>query len=153
VRIGNRVDVQANATIDRATVGETRIGDGTKIDNLVQIGHASDVGENTLLCSQTGLAGSSEVGNNVILAGQVGVAGHCAIGDGVIITAQSGVSHDIPAGKTISGSPGFDNRTWLRAVTVFQRLPELIRRLDRAEKQIATLSSPAHEPTPNDGPQ
>jgi UDP-3-O-[3-hydroxymyristoyl] glucosamine N-acyltransferase len=147
VRIGNRVDVQANATVDRATVGETRIGDGTKIDNLVQVGHASHVGENTLICSQTGLAGSSEVGSNVILAGQVGVAGHCSIADGVIITAQSGVSHDIPAGKTISGSPGFDNRTWLRAVTIFQRLPELIKRLDRAEKKIAALTATSIEPS------
>jgi UDP-3-O-[3-hydroxymyristoyl] glucosamine N-acyltransferase len=151
VRIGNRVDVQANATIDRATVGETRIGDGTKIDNLVQVGHASHVGENTLVCSQTGLAGSSEVGNNVILAGQVGVAGHCSIADGVIITAQSGVSHDIPAGKTISGSPGFDNRTWLRAVTIFQRLPELIKRLDRAEKKIAALSATSDETDQSEG--
>jgi UDP-3-O-[3-hydroxymyristoyl] glucosamine N-acyltransferase len=137
VRLGNRVDVQANATIDRATVGETRIGDGTKIDNLVQVGHASHVGENTLICAQTGLAGSSEVGNNVILAGQAGVAGHCTVGDGVILTAQSGISHDIPAGKIISGSPGFDNRLWLRAVTIFQRLPELMKRLDRAEKRLA----------------
>jgi UDP-3-O-[3-hydroxymyristoyl] glucosamine N-acyltransferase len=137
VRIGNRVDVQANATIDRATVGETRIGDGTKVDNLVQVGHASHVGENTLICAQTGLAGSSVVGNNVILAGQAGVAGHCTVGDGVILTAQTGVSHDIAAGKMISGSPGFDNRVWLRAVTIFQRLPELLKRLDRVEKRLA----------------
>ena len=137
VRLGDRVDVQANACIDRATVGETRIGAGSKIDNLVQIGHASHVGENTLLCSQTGLAGSSVVGNNVILAGQAGVAGHCAVGDGVILTAQSGISHDIPAGKVISGSPGFDNRVWLRAVAIFQRLPELLKRLDRLEKKLA----------------
>lgn len=137
-RLGNRVDVQANATIDRATVGATEIGDGTKVDNLVQIGHGSRVGENTLICAQTGLAGSSVVGSNVILAGQAGVAGHCTVGDGVILTAQSGISHDIPAGKTISGSPGFDNRVWLRAVTIFQRLPELLKRLDRLEKQIAS---------------
>jgi UDP-3-O-[3-hydroxymyristoyl] glucosamine N-acyltransferase len=136
VRLGNRVDVQANATIDRATVGATRIGDGTKVDNLVQIGHGSRVGENTLICAQTGLAGSSVVGNNVILAGQTGVAGHCTVGDGVILTAQSAVSHDVPAGKVISGSPGFDNRVWLRAVSIFQRLPELLKRLDRLEKQI-----------------
>ena len=103
--------------IDRATVGETRIGDGTKVDNLVQVGHASHVGENTLICAQTGLAGSSIIGNNVILAGQTGVAGHCTVGDGVILTAQSAVSHDVPAGKIISGSPGFDNRVWLRAVS------------------------------------
>jgi UDP-3-O-[3-hydroxymyristoyl] glucosamine N-acyltransferase len=143
VRLGNRVDVQSNACIDRATVGATEIGDGTKVDNLVQIGHGSRVGENTLLCAQTGLAGSSVVGNNVILAGQTGVAGHCAVGDGVILTAQSAVSHDVPPGKMISGSPGFDNRVWLRAVTIFQRLPELLKRLDRLEKKVAAQSPPA----------
>ena len=137
VRLGNRVDVQANACVDRATVGATEIGAGTKIDNLVQVGHGSTVGENTLLCAQTGLAGSSIVGNNVILAGQTGIAGHCSVGDGVILTAQSAVSHDIPPGKVISGSPGFDNRIWLRAVALFQRLPELARRLDRLEKSVA----------------
>ena len=136
VRLGDRVDVQANACIDRATVGATEIGAGSKVDNLVQVGHGSKVGENTLLCAQTGLAGSSVVGNNAILAGQTGVAGHCTLGDGVILTAQSGVSHDVPAGKMISGSPGFDNRLWLRAVAVFQRLPELIKRLDRLEKTV-----------------
>jgi UDP-3-O-[3-hydroxymyristoyl] glucosamine N-acyltransferase len=136
VRLGDRVDVQANATIDRATVGATQIGNGTKVDNLVQIGHGSHVGENTLICSQSGLAGSSVVGNNAILAGQAGVAGHCTLGDGVILTAQTGVSHDIPAGKIISGSPGFDNRVWLRAVSIFQRLPEVLKRLDRVEKKL-----------------
>ena len=137
VRIGDRVDVQANACIDRATVGATEIGAGTKVDNLVQVGHGSRVGRDTLICAQTGLAGSSLIGNNVILAGQTGIAGHCSVGDGVILTAQSAVSHDIPAGKMISGSPGFDNRIWLRAVTIFQRLPELLKRLDRLEKKLA----------------
>jgi UDP-3-O-[3-hydroxymyristoyl] glucosamine N-acyltransferase len=137
VRLGNRVDIQANACIDRATVGMTEIGDGTKVDNLVQVGHGSHVGKNTLVCAQTGLAGSSVVGNNVILAGQTGIAGHCSVGDGVILTAQSAVSHDVPPGKMISGSPGFDNRVWLRAVTIFQRLPELLKRLDRVEKKLA----------------
>jgi len=146
VRLGDHVDVQANACIDRATVGETRIADGAKIDNLVQVGHGSAVGENTLLCAQVGLAGSSVIGNNAILAGQAGVAGHCSLGDGVILTAQSAVSHDVPAGKMISGSPGFDNRIWLRAVAIFQRLPELLRRLDRLEKKVAAAS----EPTPAD---
>ena len=146
VRLGNRVDVQANACIDRATVGETRIGSGTKVDNLVQVGHASHVGENTLLCAQVGLAGSSDVGNNVILAGQAGVAGHCTLGDGVILTAQSGVSHDVPAGKTISGSPAFDNRTWLRSVTIFQRLPELLKRIDRVEKKLAASEVDGNSP-------
>jgi UDP-3-O-[3-hydroxymyristoyl] glucosamine N-acyltransferase len=136
VRLGNRVDIQANACIDRATVGATEIGDGTKVDNLAQVGHGSKVGENTLLCAQTGLAGSSVIGNNVILAGQTGIAGHCSVGDGVILTAQSAVSHDVPPGKMISGSPGFDNRVWLRAVTIFQRLPELLKRLDHLEKIV-----------------
>ena len=152
VVLGNRVDVQANATIDRATVGETRIGDGSKVDNLVQVGHASHVGENTLLCAQTGLAGSSMIGNNVILAGQTGVAGHCTLGDGVILTAQSAVSHDVPAGKIISGSPGFDNRVWLRATSIFQRLPELLKRLDRLEKKVAASSGQA-ELDKNERPQ
>ncbi|HVU48872.1 MAG TPA: UDP-3-O-(3-hydroxymyristoyl)glucosamine N-acyltransferase [Terracidiphilus sp.] len=143
VRIGSRVDVQANACVDRATVGATEIGDGTKIDNLVQVGHGSRVGQNTLLCAQTGLAGSSEVGSNAILAGQVGVAGHCTVGDGAILTAQTGVSHDIPAGKMISGSPGFDNRLWLRAVAIFQRLPELMKRVNKLEERLGEASSPA----------
>ena len=151
VRLGNRVDVQANACIDRATVGETTIGDGTKVDNLVQIGHGSRVGENTLVCAQTGLAGSSVIGNNVILAGQTGVAGHCKVGDGVILTAQSAVSHDVPPGKTLSGSPGFDNRVWLRAVTIFQRLPELLKRLDRLEKKVAAQTPHAGEAQEGDG--
>jgi UDP-3-O-[3-hydroxymyristoyl] glucosamine N-acyltransferase len=147
VRIGDRVDIQANACVDRATVGATEIGDGSKIDNLVQIGHGSRVGKDTLVCAQTGLAGSSVIGNNVILAGQTGIAGHCSVGDGVILTAQSAVSHDVPAGKMISGSPGFDNRTWLRAVAIFQRLPELLKRLDRLEKRVAAASPSIDSPT------
>jgi len=146
VRLGSRVDVQANATIDRATVGATEIGDGSKVDNLVQVGHGSKVGENTLLCAQTGLAGSSVVGNNVILAGQTGIAGHCSVGDGVILTAQSAVSHDVPPGKVISGSPGFDNRVWLRAAAIFQRLPEVLKRLDRVEKKVAAQTPPESVP-------
>ena len=140
VRIGDRVDIQANACVDRATVGATEIGDGSKIDNLVQVGHGSRIGSDTLVCAQTGLAGSSVIGNSVILAGQTGIAGHCTVGDGVILTAQSAVSHDVPPGKMISGSPGFDNRVWLRAVTIFQRLPELLKRLDRLEKRVAAIT-------------
>ena len=154
VRIGSRVDIQANACIDRATVGATEIADGAKIDNLVQVGHGSRVGQNTLLCAQTGLAGSSVIGANVILAGQVGIAGHCSVGDGAILTAQSAVSHDVPPGKTISGSPGFDNRIWLRAVALFERLPELARRLARLEARVesglgagAKPMSPAASPS------
>ena len=128
------VEVQANSCVDRASVGETRVGAGVKIDNLAQIGHGSKIGANTLICAQVGLAGSSETGRNVILAGQAGVAGHCKLGDGVIMTAQSGVSHDVPAGKMISGSPAFDNRQWLRATAVFARLPEIMKQLQRREK-------------------
>jgi UDP-3-O-[3-hydroxymyristoyl] glucosamine N-acyltransferase len=121
----NDVEVQANSCIDRASVGETRIGCGVKVDNLVQVGHGSAVGEHSLLCSQVGLAGSTVVGKNVILAGQVGVAGHCNIGDGVVVTAQSGTHGDIPAGAMVSGSPAFDHKQWLRSVGIFNKLPEL----------------------------
>lgn len=143
VRIGNHVDIQANACIDRATVGSTEIDDGAKIDNLVQIGHGSKVGKHTLVCAQAGLAGSSVVGDRAILAGQAGVAGHCRLGDGVILTAQSGVSHDVPAGKMLSGSPAFDNRSWLRAVAAFQRLPEMMRRIHKLESSLESGLKPA----------
>lgn len=122
----DHVEVQANSTVDRATVGETRIGFGSKIDNLAQVGHAATIGADTLLCGQVGIAGSATVGKGVILAGQVGVVGHLKIGDGAIVTAQSGVAGDIPAGATVSGSPAFDNRKWLRATSLFHRLPELV---------------------------
>lgn len=119
------VEVQANACVDRASIGESRVRRGAKVDNLVQVGHGSEVGENTLLCAQVGLAGSTVVGKNVILAGQVGVAGHCKIGDGAIATAQSGIPNDVDAGAVISGYPAVDNKQWLRCVAVFNRLPEL----------------------------
>ena len=125
----DEVEVQANACVDRASIGQTRIGRGTKVDNLVQVGHGSEVGENTLLCAQVGLAGSTEVGNNVILAGQVGVAGHCKIGDGVIATAQSGIPSDVAAGAVVSGYPAIDNKLWLRCSAVFNKLPEIAKAL------------------------
>lgn len=123
------VEVQANSCIDRASIGETRIRRGAKIDNLVQVGHGSTVGENTLLCAQVGLAGSTEVGKNVILAGQVGVAGHLTIGDGAVATAQSGIPNDVAPGKTVSGSPAIDSLQWMKSVTIFNRLPELLKSL------------------------
>jgi UDP-3-O-[3-hydroxymyristoyl] glucosamine N-acyltransferase len=134
VVLGDAVEVQANACIDRASVGQTRIAHGAKIDNLVQVGHGSTVGEHTLLCSQVGLAGSSHIGRNVILAGQVGVAGHCSIGDGVIATAQSGIPNDVPAGKVVSGYPAIDNRQWLKAAALFNKLPELVKQFERKHK-------------------
>jgi UDP-3-O-[3-hydroxymyristoyl] glucosamine N-acyltransferase len=129
----NAVEVQANACVDRASIGETRIGAGTKIDNLVQVGHGSTVGENTLLCSQVGLAGSTTVGNNVILAGQVGAAGHLTIGDGAIATAQSGIPSDVAPGAVVSGYPATDNRSWLRTVAAVNRLPEVLQRVKALE--------------------
>jgi UDP-3-O-[3-hydroxymyristoyl] glucosamine N-acyltransferase len=129
--IEDDVEIQANACIDRASVGETRIARGSKIDNLVQVGHGSKVGEDTLLCAQVGLAGSTVVGKRVILAGQVGVAGHCTLGDGAIATAQSGIPNDVPPGAVVSGYPAIDNQLWLRCVAVFNRLPEIARVLRR----------------------
>lgn len=119
------VEVQAHACVDRASIGETRIKSGVKIDNLVQVGHGSVVGENSMLCAQAGLAGSTSLGKNVILAGQVGVAGHCHIGDGVVATAQTGIPHDVAAGQIVSGYPAIENRRWLRCVAMFNKLPEL----------------------------
>lgn len=129
------VEVQANACIDRASIGETRVHAGAKVDNLVQVGHGSTVGANTLLCAQVGLAGSTTVGKNVILAGQVGVAGHCTVGDGAIATAQSGIPGDVDPGKVVSGYPAIDNRQWLRSVALVNRLPELLRDLKLARKE------------------
>jgi UDP-3-O-[3-hydroxymyristoyl] glucosamine N-acyltransferase len=134
----DRVEVQANACVDRASIGETRIGAGVKVDNLVQVGHGCTVGEDTLLCAQVGLAGSSHLGKNVILAGQAAVAGHCSIGDGSILTAQSAVSHNVPPGKVMSGSPGLDNRLWLRCVAAYSRLPEIV-------KTVRKLADPKEE--------
>ncbi len=127
VVIDDNVEVQANACIDRASIGETRIHFGAKVDNLVQVGHGSTVGPNTLLCAQVGLAGSTTIGKNVILAGQVGVAGHCTVGDGAIATAQTGIPGDVAPGKVVSGYPAVDNRQWLRSVALVNRLPELLR--------------------------
>jgi UDP-3-O-[3-hydroxymyristoyl] glucosamine N-acyltransferase len=143
VVIEDNVEVQANSCIDRASLGETRIGRNTKIDNLVQVGHNCVVGENSLLCAQVGLAGSTIIGKNVILAGQVGVAGHCTIGDGAVATAQSGVPNDIPAGAVYSGYPSIENKQWLRSVAVFNRLPELARTVrELAGKQKKDIQEP-----------
>lgn len=128
--IDDDVEIQANSCIDRASVGETRIGRGAKIDNLVQVGHGSSVGQDTLLCAQVGLAGSTDVGNRVILAGQVGAAGHCKIGDGAIAVAQAGI-RDVPPGAIVGGSPAIDNKLWLRCVAAYSRLPELVKLLKK----------------------
>jgi UDP-3-O-[3-hydroxymyristoyl] glucosamine N-acyltransferase len=139
VVIEDDVEIGAGTTIDRASVGESRIGRGSKIDNLVQIGHSCTVGEDSLLCAQVGLAGSSHIGNRVVLAGQAGVAGHLTIGDDVVITAKSATSHDIPPGKVISGIPAFDNRDWLRSTAAFRRLGEMQRTLRQLERRVNEL--------------
>jgi UDP-3-O-[3-hydroxymyristoyl] glucosamine N-acyltransferase len=136
VVIEDDVEIGAGTTLDRASVGESRIGRGSKIDNLVQIGHSCTVGEDTLLCAQVGLAGSSHIGNRVILAGQAGVAGHLTIGDDVVLTAKSATSHDIPAGKVISGIPAFDNRDWLRSTAAFRRLGDIQRTVRDLERRM-----------------
>ena len=127
VVIEDDVEVQANSCIDRASVGETRIGRGVKVDNLVQVGHGSRVGEDALLCAQVGLGGSTEIGNRVILTGQVGVVGHVKVGDAAIVTPQSGVAQDVPAAALVSGSPAVDHKLWLKYSAILPRLPEIAR--------------------------
>jgi UDP-3-O-[3-hydroxymyristoyl] glucosamine N-acyltransferase len=129
VIIEDDVEIQANSCIDRASVGETHIARGTKIDNLVQVGHGSHVGEHSLLAAQVGLAGSTEIGNKVILTGQVGVVGHCKVGDGAIVTPQSGVAGDVPAGAIVSGAPAIDHKLWLKVSALLSRLPEMAKAL------------------------
>ncbi|HRK50104.1 MAG TPA: UDP-3-O-(3-hydroxymyristoyl)glucosamine N-acyltransferase [Pyrinomonadaceae bacterium] len=131
------VEIGANTAIDCASVGETRIKRGAKIDNLVQIGHSCTVDEDALICSQTGLAGSSVIGKRVILAGQVGIAGHLKVGDDAVITAKSATSHDVEPGKVISGIPGFDNKDWLRSTAAYRRLGELARTIRELEKKVS----------------
>jgi UDP-3-O-[3-hydroxymyristoyl] glucosamine N-acyltransferase len=129
VVIEDDVEIQANSCIDRASVGETRIRRGVKIDNLVQVGHGSQVGEDALLCSQVGLGGSTEIGKRVILTGQVGVVGHCKVGEGAIVTPQSGVANDVPAGALVSGAPAVDHKAWLKYSALLPKLPEMARAL------------------------
>lgn len=140
------VEVGAGTTIDRASVGETRISRGVKIDNQVQVGHSSTVGEDTLLCGQVGLAGSTHVGRRVILAGQVGVGGHVKIGDDAVLMAQAGVFYDVPSGKILSGGiPAFDHRESLRTMSVIRKLPELARTVRSLESRVADLEKPDSE--------
>jgi UDP-3-O-[3-hydroxymyristoyl] glucosamine N-acyltransferase len=135
------VEVQANACVDRATVGETRIGRGAKLDDLVLIGHASQVGANAMLCGQVGLAGSTKIGDGAILAGQVGTAGHLTVGPGAVITAKSGVPNDVPPAALYSGYPAVENRQWLKTQAILNRLPDLQRKVRELEDQLERLKS------------
>ena len=116
-------------------LAETHIRRGVKVDNLVQVGHGTHVGEDALLCAQVGLAGSTEIGNRVILTGQVGVVGHCTVGDNAIVTPQSGVAADIPAGALVSGAPAVDHKAWLKYSAILPKLPEIVRAVRAMNKE------------------
>lgn len=133
------VEIQTLTSVDRATIGETRIKRGAKIDSLCQIGHACVVGEDNIICGQTGLAGSTVLEENVIMAGQTGSSGHLTIHKDAIVWAQSGVGHDVPEGAIVSGSPAFDSRDWLRASAAYSRLPEMLRTIRTLERRVAEL--------------
>ncbi len=135
------VEVQSNACVDRATVGETRIGRGSKLDDMVLIGHASKVGSNAMLCGQVGLAGSTQIGDGCILAGQVGTAGHLSVGQNSVVTAKSGIPNDVPPRAMYSGYPAVDNRQWLKSVAALNRLPELQKRVWELEAEIEKLKA------------
>lgn len=139
--IEDDVEIQSLTSVDRATVGETRVRRGAKVDSLVQIGHACVVGEDNIICAQTGLAGSTVLEKNVLLAGQVGVSGHLTIHEGATVYAQSGIGGDIPANARYSGSPAFEAGVWLRAITGFPKLPELLRTVRELKKRVEELDS------------
>ena len=141
VVVEDDVEVGACTTIDRAALGETRIGRGTKVDNQVQIGHGSVIGTNNLICAQVGLAGSTRTGTGVVLAGQVGVVGHLTIGDGATVTAQSGIPGSVEPGKIVSGSPAFDNKDWLRSTAAFSKLPRVMKAVRDLERRLSQLEA------------
>jgi UDP-3-O-[3-hydroxymyristoyl] glucosamine N-acyltransferase len=139
VVIEDDVEIGALTAIDRAALGETRVGRGSKLDNLVQVGHSVTIGEDTVLAGQVGVAGSTRIGHRVTLAGQVGVAGHLTVGDGVVATAQTGIPGSVEAGSVVSGYPAIENRAWLKSSAVFAKLPELQRRLRELERRVELL--------------
>jgi UDP-3-O-[3-hydroxymyristoyl] glucosamine N-acyltransferase len=137
--IEDDVEIQTLTSVDRATLGETRVKRGAKIDSLCQIGHACVVGEDNIICGQTGLAGSTVLEENVIMAGQTGSSGHLTIHKNAIVWAQSGVGHDVPEGHIVSGSPAFDSRDWLRSSATFPKLGEMLRTIRSLERRLAEL--------------
>ena len=143
VVIEDDVEIGANATVDRPAVGETRIGAGSKIDNLVQVAHGVRIGRNVLLAAQVGIAGSSVIEDQVTLAGQVGVAGHLTVGKGTIATAQTGIPNSVEPGAFVSGYPAIPNRDWLKASAVFRKLPELRKLVSDLERRIEELEAEA----------
>lgn len=136
VVLENCVEIGANTTVDRSTMGSTVIRKGTKLDNLIQIAHNVEVGQNTAIAAQTGVAGSSKIGAGCVIGGQVGIAGHLHIGDRTTIAAQSGVIADIAAGATVMGSPSFDHKDYVKSYVVFRKLPKLARRIEQINKKL-----------------
>ncbi len=136
VELGDQVELGANTTVDRAAVGATRIGRGSKLDNLVMVAHGCQIGERVLLAAQVGLAGSTRLGSGVMAGGQAGFAGHLRVGDGVQVAAQSGVADDVEAGKVVAGSPAVDIGVWRRYSVLLKRLPELARRVAKLERLL-----------------
>ncbi|WP_022668554.1 UDP-3-O-(3-hydroxymyristoyl)glucosamine N-acyltransferase [Desulfospira joergensenii] len=141
VEIGDHVEIGACNTIDRGTLGITRIGSGVKTDNQVHIAHNVKIGENTLIVAQVGIAGSTQVGKNVIIAGKAGVSGHLTIGDNSIVGPYAGVSADVPEGEIVSGIPHMPHKTWLKAVNIIPRLPGMRKKLLALEKRLKSLEN------------
>lgn len=139
VRVEDDVEIGACSCVDRATFGETVVGRGAKIDNLVQVAHNVRVGPMSILCAQAGVSGSAELGSGVVLAGQVGVVGHIRVGDMAKVGAQSGVAHSVPDGATVSGSPAFDHREWLKVSAALNRLPDLVKQVRSLQARVAEL--------------
>src|ERR1700676_1050941 len=137
--IEDDVEIGANTTIDRPAIGETRVGAGTKIDNLVQVAHGVTIGRRVLLAAQVGIAGSTVIEDDVVLAGQVGVSGHLRVGRGVVATAQTGIPSSLQDGEFVSGYPAIANRDWRKSSAIFRKLPQLKRRIALLEARIAEL--------------
>jgi UDP-3-O-[3-hydroxymyristoyl] glucosamine N-acyltransferase len=141
VIVEDNVEIGANTTIDRATIGSTIIKSGVKLDNLIQIAHNVEIGSNSVIAAQTGVSGSTKLGKNVMVGGQVGIVGHLQIGDGARINAQSGVSKSIDKGKAVTGSPAYDYTAALRSQSISRNLPELEKRVRELEALVKRLVS------------